>query len=86
MSTAQENEKIEWISLSYNNYHCTAKTKVNGGYLYNHVVTNDDDEISSSMCFVPDIDLTRYQAHLRDAYKQGYEAGHQDAKNGIKED
>ena len=56
----------------------TWRLKVDGGHIY-HIF--DDGGI----CFVPDIDLQRYQAHLRDAYRQGYTAGHQDAKNGIEE-
>ena len=49
------------------------RIKVDGGYLYNY---------DKGLCFVPDIDLKRYQAHLRDAYTQGYTAGQEDAKNG----
>ena len=56
----------------------TFRAKVDGGHLY-HVLDKD----GNCMSFVPDIDLTRYQAHLRDAYKQGYEAGHADGKVGI---
>ncbi len=59
----------------------TWRLKVDGGYLYAlgmlHGIT---------MAFVPDIDLTRYQAHLRDAYKQGYADGQEDKKNGVVSD
>ena len=55
------------------------RIKVDGGYLYESFQGNDE----TSMCFVPDVDLTRYQAHLRDAYKQGYQDGQEDAKNDI---
>lgn len=58
---------------------CTSmwRVKVNGGYLYQY-----DNDKGIAMCFVPDVDLQRYQAHLRDAYKQGYDCGQEDAKLG----
>jgi hypothetical protein len=52
----------------------TVRLKVDGGYLY---------ETIHGLCFVPDVDLTRYQSHLRDAYRAGYRDGHEDAKNGV---
>lgn len=52
------------------------RIKVEGGYLY-------AESDLKNMCFVPDVDLTRYQSHLRDAYKQGYKDGHQDARSGV---
>ena len=55
------------------------RIKVEGGYLY----TNDQGLEEIAMSFVPDIDLTRYQAHLRDAYKKGYSDGQADARVGI---
>lgn len=56
----------------------TSRLKVDGGYLYqNFAYVNDVP--CMSMCFVPDVDLTRYQAHLRDAYKQGFIDGGIDA-------
>ena len=51
------------------------RIKVDGGHIYG---------ASSGLCFVPDVDLRRYQAHLRDAYTQGYKDGHQDARSGVK--
>jgi len=42
------------------------KIKVDGGHLY---------ESKNGLCFVPDVDLTRYQSHLRDAYSQGFKDG-----------
>jgi hypothetical protein len=54
------------------------RIKVNGGHIY-----ASSCEDNSPIAFVPDIDLTRYQAHLRDAYKKGYENGHADAKAGV---
>lgn len=56
------------------------RIKVEGGHIYSF------KDINGPMCFVPDIDLQRYQSHLRDAYTQGYQAGQEDAKKGIKED
>lgn len=50
------------------------RAKVDGGYIY---------ETEHGICFVPDVDLQRYQAHLRDAYTQGYKAGQEDAKHGV---
>lgn len=50
------------------------RIKVDGGHIY---------ETDHGLCFVPDIDLTRYQAHLRDAYKKGYEDGQYDLRNGL---
>lgn len=50
------------------------RIKVDGGYIY---------ETPNGLCFVPDIDLQRYQSHLRDAYKKGYADGQEDAKNGV---
>lgn len=49
------------------------RINVEGGYIY---------EMEFGICFVPDIDLTRYQSHLRDAYTQGYKDGQTDARNG----
>lgn len=66
------------------NREITEILKVNGGMLYHRVIFNNET-ISTSMCFVPDVDLQRYQAHLRDAYKQGYITGQLDAKNNISE-
>ena len=60
----------EWQSVSANLW----KIKVEGGWIYQ--CTEGEKEIS--MCFVPDIDLTRYQAHLRDAYNQGFKDGQDD--------
>jgi hypothetical protein len=48
----------------------TWRLKVEGGHIYHNV-----EDGGNSMCFVPDVDLTRYQAHLRDAYNQGFKDG-----------
>ena len=58
----------------------TQKLKVDGGHLYRTKMIGTE---GIGMCFVPDVDLQRYQAHLRDAYKKGYEDGQSDFKNGI---
>ncbi len=50
------------------------KMKVEGGHLYKDYV-HSGAAIACTMCFVPDIDLTRYQSHLRDAYTQGFKDG-----------
>lgn len=58
----------------------TQRMKVEGGWLY-YVGIQSLEQMA--VCFVPDVDLTRYQSHLRDAYKRGYEDGQQDAKKGF---
>lgn len=57
----------------------TLRLKVDGGYLYKDEKGNG----GLAMAFVPDVDLQRYQAHLRDAYTQGYKDGQEDKKEGI---
>lgn len=52
--------------------------KVDGGYLY-----KTSDVNGTSMVWSPDIDLTRYQSHLRDAYNKGYQDGQEHAKYGL---
>lgn len=59
---------------------CVRRMKVDGGYLYE---SYDKDGGYFSMCFVPDVDLQRYQAHLRDAYTLGYKDGQEDTRNGV---
>lgn len=60
-------------------YRSTAMAKVAGGHLYSEAFKENGKIVSATMCFVPDVDLTRYQAHLRDAYKQGFIDGGVDA-------
>lgn len=69
----------EWEIFSQDRTQITERVKVEGGYLYHRQALSG----IGSMCFVPDVDLQRYQAHLRDAYKKGYEDGHNDRKYGI---
>ena len=54
------------------------KIKVDGGFIFRTISGGD-----VSICFVPEIDLQRYQSHLRDAYTSGYKDGQEDAKQGI---
>jgi len=68
---ANEGESWEFVS-QYRGALCD-RLKVDGGWLYR---TGTPETIA--MSFVPDIDLQRYQSHLRDAYKQGYSAGYID--------
>lgn len=58
----------EWQQINYE----TDRLKVDGGYLYRTKRMGVD---AIAMSFVPDVDLTRYQAHLRDAYNQGFKDG-----------
>lgn len=46
------------------------RIKVDGGHVYRSINQGD-----LSICFVPEIDLQRYQSHLRDAYDQGFKDG-----------
>lgn len=65
-------EPQKWENYAYQ----LNRIKVDGGHLYRCLS-------SATICFVPDIDLQRYQAHLRDAYKKGYADGQEDAKNDV---
>lgn len=55
----------------------TQRLKVDGGFIYKDEKGNG----GLAMCFVPDIDLQRYQSHLRDAYTKGYADGQNDSNN-----
>jgi hypothetical protein len=55
----------------------TKRLLVDGGHIY---AIEYVEGITTT--FVPDIDLTRYQAHLRDAYKAGYKDGLEDGNAG----
>ena len=71
----------KWQEISFNNFGRNHKTfnrfKVEGGYVYEITYYNEksDSVVSTGTCFVADVDLTRYQAHLRDAYNQGFKDG-----------
>lgn len=58
--------KADWERVTS----CLDRIKVEGGFLYRAVTFN-----SYAMSFVPDVDLSRYQSHLRDAYNKGFEDG-----------
>jgi hypothetical protein len=64
----------------------TRRLKVDGGYLYRTITNDDYDTRAVAMCFVPDVDLARYQSHLRDAYTQGWKDGKEHSKLGIQDD
>lgn len=66
-----------WEKLNCLGMTVCEKLKVEGGHLYR---TIKGDAIA--LAFVPDVDLQRYEAHLRDAYTQGYKAGYEDARAG----
>lgn len=65
----------EWELTASFNDPSMRRLKIDGGYIHQAIY-----EGSTSICFVPDIDLSRYQSHLRDAYKKGYEDGMNDMK------
>lgn len=67
-----------WERVSRQNGAYCDRMKVDGGWLYR---TGNPETIA--MSFVPDVDLTRYQSHLRDAYKQGYTDGFMDKCNQL---
>lgn len=50
------------------------RIKVDGGWLFS------GDEVASPLTYVPDVDLTRYQSHLRDAYDKGFADGLEERK------
>ena len=77
--------EIKWEQLSNEHYEFTERAKVDGGYIYRSFPCVHGFRVqgNTTMCFVPDVDLSRYQAHLRDAYKQGYRAGQEDASLGV---
>ncbi len=58
----------------------TDRLKVDGGYLYRDQKANG----GLAIAFVPDVDLQRYQAHLREAYTRGFADGVDEGK-AIKE-
>lgn len=74
---------MEWELVTSEDYVWTKRLKVDGGYLYRTINQDHNDNLNVAMCFVPDVDLQRYQSHLRDAYTQGYQAGQEDAKHGV---
>jgi hypothetical protein len=67
-----------WEKITQEHRELTERLKVEGGHIYHRAVSNSG--ISGAMCFVPDVDLQRYQAHLRDAYTQGFKDGQEDMK------
>ena len=59
---------LEWERVTEEG---TDRLKVDGGYVYRDQKANG----GLAMAFVPDVDLQRYQAHLRDAYDKGFKDG-----------
>lgn len=66
---------VEWET--YDTDGLVERLKVDGGHIYKCGLSN-------SICFVPEVDLTRYQAHLRDAYNQGLKDGENYDKGYVK--
>lgn len=77
MSESESQNEFVWQRVQEDIDSATEILKVNGGTLY-HKKIYGPDLISTSMCFVPDVDLNRYQAHLRDAYNEGFKDGHEE--------
>lgn len=74
-------EKVNpWEDVSANEVTHVCRHKVEGGWLYSTTVSGVN---MFTVTFVPEIDLSRYQAHLRDAWKQGYEDGRRDERMGV---
>ena len=74
----------KWEIVTDESYERTDRLKVDGGYLYR--TRRCLEEEVGAMAYVPAIDLTRYQAHLRDAYNQGYADGRDDTRNAVERD
>lgn len=81
-----EKHQPNWETIYADNTCKLGRFKVDGGYLYNNVSAVLEDKvfikcIAESMCFVPEVDLTRYQSHLRDAYNKGFQDGIEEGKS-----
>lgn len=70
-----DENKSEWELITRTPVTNCERLKVDGGHIYRTASDVKENGISESLVFVPDIDLTRYQAHLRDAYNQGFKDG-----------
>lgn len=66
---------VHWDVVSNNHGREVSRVKVDGGWLYAVTIFGSS---FFTITFVPDVDLARYESHLRDAYTQGYEAGKSD--------
>lgn len=66
----------KWEKISENDVTGVCRHAVDGGWLYTVTIKNVK---MFTTTFVPDVDLQRYQAHLRDAYSQGFQDGKADA-------
>lgn len=80
-------EEKQWEDVTGSiEYEFTHRLKVDGGWLYHRRdYMPASHEVSTAMCFVPDVDLQRYQSHLRDAYNQGFKDGQEEAKHDSKQ-
>lgn len=70
----------KWESVEKDSFHTTQRMKVSGGWLYhrrdwfNSMESNNFVE-STTMCFVPDVNLAEFGKHIKEAYEAGYERG-----------
>ena len=72
-----------WELVIDESYESMKRLKVPGGYLYNFITSCADDRECTAMCFVPEVDLTRYASHLRDAYNQGFKDGQSELRSNV---
>jgi hypothetical protein len=68
-----------WEIVTQSDVALLVRYKVEGGHLYCKILEFKNSAPMASTVFVPDVDLTRYQAHLREAYNQGFKDGAIDA-------
>lgn len=66
-----------WVIIENEGAGDTETLKVNGGHLYR--ITKGE---AIAVAFVPDVDLQRYAAHLRDAYNAGFKDGSDKVNQG----
>ena len=75
-----ESAPTKWETYDSSPVAITERIPVEGGHIYyvsNHIARQ------TALCFVPDVDLKRYQSHLRDAYHQGFVDGMIEARANL---
>jgi hypothetical protein len=79
----KDSDSDGWEFVTKSDVALLIRYKVEGGYLYCKILEFTNSSPMSSMVFVPDVDLTRYQAHLRDAYLKGFADGLEEGKHHV---